>query len=341
MDGFDLSSPPGISDTITQKYLETLFANQIDGHELVANNSRWSNFKTRRTEHWRTRGDSGTPVVFIGDAVHTAHFSVGSGTKMAMEDAAALANSVASHSDIDDALGDFEKIRKPQVAKIQTSSVPSLSWWDHFGEYYQTLDPWQFGFHFFSRSISAEKMRARDPEFVENAENAWAEHHASEPLSSPLKIGQHKLRTRLLQIVGTDDGEIRLTDGTTTITAVSDYSSKRDAVVPLIVAPDAHGTTLGEPVRRHIETVIDTNPAAIAVRGGADLSRVLCSELIRLHTLIPSIIIDQPQSVRARRPIDENDCAATLILSGRADAVAFEAESTHESHTPKSAEVTR
>ncbi|OZC52462.1 hypothetical protein CH286_02425 [Rhodococcus sp. WWJCD1] len=135
LDGFDSSSPSGVSDTVSQKYLRTLFADQIEGHELVANNSRWSNFRTRRTEHWHTRAEHGTPVVFIDDAMHTAHFSVGSGTNMAMEDGAALAHSVAAHSDMNVALTEFENTRRPQVAKIQTSSVPSLSWWDHFGEY--------------------------------------------------------------------------------------------------------------------------------------------------------------------------------------------------------------
>lgn len=137
LDEFDTSSPPGVSDEKTQRYLTDLFAADIDGHPLVANNSRWANFRTRRTRRWHARAASNIPVVLIGDAVHTAHFSVGSGTKMAMEDAAALADSVAAHpDDLDAAIADFESIRRPRVARIQDSSVPSLSWWDHFGEYY-------------------------------------------------------------------------------------------------------------------------------------------------------------------------------------------------------------
>ena len=91
LDAFDVTTPPGQSDVETQCYLETLYADQIDGHKLVANNSRWANFRTRRTQRWYTHAENGTPVVLLGDAVHTAHFSVGSGTKMAMEDAAVLA----------------------------------------------------------------------------------------------------------------------------------------------------------------------------------------------------------------------------------------------------------
>ena len=164
LDGFDMTSPPGQSDLVSQRYLEELFADQIDGAELVANNSRWSNFRTRRTQHWHSHTDRGTPMVFLGDAMHTAHFSVGSGTKMAMEDAAVLAKAIAENpSELDAALVEFEQIRRPQVEKVQNSSVPSLAWWDHFGEYYRGLEHWQFGFHFFTRSISAEKTRMRDP----------------------------------------------------------------------------------------------------------------------------------------------------------------------------------
>ena len=79
---------------VTKDYLEKLFADQIDGRRLLTNNSRWGNFRTRRTKHWHTLTPQ--PVAFLGDAVHTAHFSVGSGTKMAMEDAVALVHRAGS-----------------------------------------------------------------------------------------------------------------------------------------------------------------------------------------------------------------------------------------------------
>ena len=89
LDAFDASQPPGPSDQVTQAYLEKLFATQIDGCPLLVNNSRWGNFRTWRTQRWRHRAGR-TAVALLGDAAHTAHFSVGSGTKMAMEDAIAL-----------------------------------------------------------------------------------------------------------------------------------------------------------------------------------------------------------------------------------------------------------
>lgn len=319
LDGFDMSAPPGQSDLITQRYLEELFADQIDGHPLVANNSRWANFRTRRTRHWHTRAAQGTPVVFLGDAVHTAHFSVGSGTKMAMEDAASLAKAIAEHpANLDAALATYQDIRRPQVAKIQDSAMPSLSWWDHFGEYYRALEPWQFGFHFFSRAISAEKMRARDPRFVAETERFWLTRHGAAPLDTPLSIGTDTFGTRLLQITDLSDQSLQFSDGAATVVA-----GDSDAVA-LVTAPDIDRTSLDESTRNELDQLCARKPAAVAVRGGTALARVLCSEHIRFTHHIPVIVVDQPSSIRARRAVDESDCAATLILSGRADAVAFE-----------------
>src|SRR3954466_6453779 len=83
LDEFDVTQPPGPSDEKTKTYLQDLFAEQIDGHALLANNSRWGNFRTRGPRRWRHRV-RGTAIALLGDAAHTAHFSVGSGTKMAM-----------------------------------------------------------------------------------------------------------------------------------------------------------------------------------------------------------------------------------------------------------------
>src|SRR5688572_5503692 len=80
LDEFDATEPPGVSDMVSKRYLEKLFADQIDGKQLLVNNSRWGNFRTRRTKRWYTLGEGGKtaqPVAFLGDAVHTAHFSVG------------------------------------------------------------------------------------------------------------------------------------------------------------------------------------------------------------------------------------------------------------------------
>ncbi|OZE95460.1 FAD-dependent monooxygenase [Rhodococcoides fascians] len=324
LDGFDMTLPPGQSDLVTQRYLEELFADQIDGANLVANNSRWSNFRTRRTDSWHTHTDRGTPVVFLGDAMHTAHFSVGSGTKMAMEDAAVLAQTVAeASSDLDSALQKFEQIRKPQVAKVQNSSVPSLAWWDHFGEYYQELEPWQFGFHFFTRSISAEKTRVRDPRFVEDAERSWHEQNGAAPLETPLKIGAVEFRSRLLKLAPANTlDSVRLTDGN----SVSD-------ALPVYSASDSDRTSLDADSVSRLDSLCAAGAGAVIIRHGTELSRVLAAEYVRLHHHLSAIVVDRETSVRARRAVDERDCAATLVLSGRADAVAFEKGSVDDTAT--------
>lgn len=324
LDAFDTSIPPGPSDLATQRYLEELFADSICGHKLVANNSRWANFLTRRTQRWHTRTHRGTPVVLLGDAVHTAHFSVGSGTKMAMEDAAVLAAAIAEHGlDDDNALTHFEAIRQPQVAKIQDSSMPSLSWWDHFAQYYRALQPWQFGFHFFSRAISAEKIRVRDPQFVEATLHAWEAEHSTGPLDTPLRIAAASLDGRLLRVIEHSDHGARITDGKTVLSAVRD-----DLTVPLIAAPPINSTTLDSATRAHLDAAGATRPAAVVVHSGTELTRVLCSEHIRFTHNIPTVILDTPMSVPRRRAVDEVDAALTLVLAGRADAVAYDSAAT-------------
>ncbi|MEV2221301.1 FAD-dependent monooxygenase [Nocardia vinacea] len=341
LDGFDTALPPGPSDEATQRYLERLFAARIDGHPLVANNSRWANFRTRRTERWHTRGANGTPVALLGDAVHTAHFSVGSGTKMAMEDAVELARTVAANpDDLTAALIRFEQIRRPQVAKIQNSSLPSLSWWDHFGEYYRALAPGQFGFHFFSRSISAEKIRVRDGAFVAAAESAWQTEHGAPVLDSPLRVGARTLGTRLLRITERTADRVLLSDGGTGMIADREWATGDDTI-PLVTAPGGDATSLSDDIRAELDKVCAVAPAAVAVSGGTPLSRVLCAEHVRLHHRVPAIVIDTPDAVRARRAVDERDNVATLVLSGRADAVAYDPDPQPAERVPADAETIR
>ncbi|MCW3492678.1 FAD-dependent monooxygenase [Microbacterium sp. SSM24] len=293
LDGFDMSTPPGASDDVSQHYLRTLFADDIDGAPLVANNSRWGNFRTRRTAHWH-RGN----VALLGDAVHTAHFSVGSGTKMAMEDAVALAEAIAaSPGDLDTAFTSYESERQPDVARIQSAAAPSLSWWEHFSFYYDALKPLDFAFHFFSRSIDIERVRRRDPRLADTVTDSWLREHGAPPLTSPLRAGAATLRGRGL-LVRDHHGRKTVED-----TAGSALTIGEDVLV--VTAPQ----------ESHLAAAVPIEPGADAVLivGGSALSRNLVSERARLKYGIPSIILDD----------DLDDAgAATLILSGRADAIA-------------------
>ena len=199
LDEFDVTQPPGPSDMVTKDYLEKLFADQIDGRRLLTNNSRWGNFRTRRTKRWHTLAPH--PVAFLGDAVHTAHFSVGSGTKMAMEDAVALAAALAAHpGDLAGALATYEQAAQPSVRKIQDSARPSLSWWEHFGRYHDAFEPWQFAYHFLSRSISDARLGRRAPDFVAASHRGWVDTYGAEPLQTAFQRRGWSAPGRLVEV---------------------------------------------------------------------------------------------------------------------------------------------
>ncbi|GAQ65774.1 FAD-dependent monooxygenase [Streptomyces scabiei] len=301
LDAFDPSTPPGMSDEKTKGYLENLFRDQIDGHPLVGNNSRWANFATRRARSWR-RGT----WVLLGDAAHTAHFSVGSGTKMAMEDAVALAEALgeASHS-VPEALEIYEERRRPEVEKIQNSARPSLSWWEHFGRYVRTLDdPTQFAFHFLTRSIPRGKLAVRDALYVDRVDGWWRGRHDAGPLRTPFRGGSYRLPTRR---VTADDDVLTGTDGTGI--PMVPFSGQSTGAGVWIEAPD---TEEGLPlVLDQVRETAEAGALLVGVRGGTALTRVLVAEEARLVHSLPAAIVGAY----------DDDTATTLILSGRADLV--------------------
>ena len=315
LDAFDVSQPPGPSDQVTQAYLEKLFATQIDGCPLLVNNSRWGNFRTWRTRRWRHRAGpfSRTAVALLGDAAHTAHFSVGSGTKMAMEDAIALtqaldrAGTVASDPDrIDAALAVYEAERTGPVARIQDSARPSLSWWEHFGRSYRSLPPWQFAFHFFSRSLPESKLRRRDPAFMDAVHRAWqATHGREDPLRTPLTIAGLPQPDRVVPV---RDGEVRLAGGTLMLRPGSGPWGVR------VTAPDTEAG-LGRAVEEAARGLA-AGACLVAVEGGTGLTRRLVCEAARLeHGALTLLVEDGPEDSAFE------DRARTAVLSGRADLV--------------------
>jgi anthraniloyl-CoA monooxygenase len=108
------------------------------------------------------------PTVLLGDALHTAHFSIGSGTKLALEDAIALATAFDTDVDPERALRLFEETRRPRVEQLQAAAMGSLRWFEEM-EQYVHLDPLPFALECMTRSgrVDLEKLRQRDPEFVE------------------------------------------------------------------------------------------------------------------------------------------------------------------------------
>ena len=153
---------PGESDEASIARVRELFADVLDGHALLGNNSRWINFTTVRCATWR-HGN----IVLLGDAAHTAHFSIGSGTKLAMEDALALAACVHEDDELDAALDAYEAERRPVVLSTQRAAQASLEWFEDLGRYVRQA-PRQFAFNILTRSrrVTYDNLRLRDPEFV-------------------------------------------------------------------------------------------------------------------------------------------------------------------------------
>ena len=158
----------------TAAFLEHLFAEELGGHRLIANRSIWRQFPTVRTEPW-----SSDRVVLLGDAAHTAHFSVGSGTRMAMEDAVALRSAIVHAGNLPSALRAYEATRRPQVESLQRAAQASLQWFEDT-ERYMALDPVQFTFSLLTRSlrITHEDLRARDPKFLARVDD-WVARDAA------------------------------------------------------------------------------------------------------------------------------------------------------------------
>ena len=313
LDAFDVSQPPGPSDQVTQAYLEKLFATQIDGCPLLVNNSRWGNFRTWRTQRWRHRAGR-TAIALLGDAAHTAHFSVGSGTKMAMEDAIALVAALdgvpragTDPDGIDAALAVYESERHGQVARIQDAARPSLSWWEHFGRSYRSLPPWQFAFHFFSRSLPASKLRQRDAAFVESVHRAWGAAHggAMDPLHTPIDVAGV---TQPGRVVTVEDGAVGLATGP----------------LPLRPGPGPWGAWVSAPDTEdglgHAQQVAARALAAgaclVAVAGGTPLTRRLVCEAARLEQGAVTLLVEDGSEDSVFE-----DRARTAVLSGRTDLV--------------------
>ena len=154
----------------TAAFLERLFAEELDGHRLVTNRSIWRQFPTIRTEPWWSEN-----IVLLGDAAHTAHFSVGSGTRMAMEDAAALRDALLQQPDVPSALSAYEAGRRTTVESLQRAAQASLQWFEDT-ERYMSLDAVQFTFSLLTRSlrITHEDLRARDPRFLADVDQRVA-----------------------------------------------------------------------------------------------------------------------------------------------------------------------
>lgn len=195
----------------TLAFCEELFRDELQGHRLIKNRSIWRRFPTVRCRRWH-HGN----VVLLGDSAHTAHFSVGSGTKLALEDAIALRDALASQGSdgLDAALRAYEEERRPGVESLQRAAQASLLWFEDT-ERYTDLEPIQFAFTLLTRSlrITHEELKVRDPAFIAEIDRwfaaqaaqqsgvAWPESPSAPvppPLFTPFRLRELVLSNRVV-----------------------------------------------------------------------------------------------------------------------------------------------
>lgn len=170
--------PPGISDELALKQCQELFADHLDGRDLVGNNSKWLQFPTVSCERWHHNN-----IVLMGDAIHTAHFSVGSGTKLAMEDAITLSRVLLSDQPLEQALRQYEEERRPDVASLQRAAKASLEWFEG-ADRYRNMEPEQFVFSMLTRSqrVTYDNLRLRDAGYMAEVDRWYAESDHGSPV---------------------------------------------------------------------------------------------------------------------------------------------------------------
>ena len=146
----------------TRAFCEHVFAQTLDGHRLISNNSIWRQFPIVHNEHWSVDN-----CVLVGDALHTAHFSIGSGTRLAMEDAIALDRALAHSGNVGAALVAYEAARRPTLEKLVSGANGSATWYEHFAEHMR-LAPVDFAMSYITRSgrVDIERLRKLSPRFV-------------------------------------------------------------------------------------------------------------------------------------------------------------------------------
>lgn len=161
---------PGETDTDSLRFCQEIFAAHLDGYPLLGNNSGWLDFTVIRNQAWHAGN-----VVLAGDAAHTAHFSIGSGTKLALEDAISLAGALAAEPDLPTAFAAYETERRPVVASLQRAAQTSLEWFEGIARY-RELAPEQFCFQLLTRSqrVTYDNLKLRDSQYVGRVQEWFA-----------------------------------------------------------------------------------------------------------------------------------------------------------------------
>jgi anthraniloyl-CoA monooxygenase len=314
--GFESTSQglmPGETDETARAFLEQAFAAYLGGN-LLGNNSRWTQFRTVSCARW-----SYGNVVLLGDAAHTAHYSIGSGTKLAMEDAIALARALAGSDTLPGAFAEYETVRKPSVARLQRLADRSQLWWEG---YVRRLDmpPEQLMLSFVTRAgnVSVKSFHGRATALAEQALSQYA--GQTPPRSSdldrwvidcPLRVGAREFRTRDARHAGLNLDRV-LCD------LPDPWAPEADELIERITASADVGVQLmGAPDRIALlqrldvaERIVRETSLVVSVAGPGDLASDLAAGLVtgRTHLVLlsdddaePATAVSDPRETATSR----------------------------------------
>src|SRR6201995_1397816 len=200
---FERAGLKGLDEKQSADRMAAIFGWFLGGHQLLTNRSMWRNFQMIRSKRWVKDN-----MVLIGDAKATAHFSIGSGTKLAREDAIALAEAMERAPTVEAALAQYEQGRREEVENAQHAAYVSLVWFEHVDRFWE-FDPVQFAFGVMTRSkaITYDNLNLRAPDFVAEVDKAFARQVRSKgfdvdvekplaPMFQPLRLREMEIRNR-------------------------------------------------------------------------------------------------------------------------------------------------
>ena len=310
--GFDATTaatPYDADDTASLDYLGDAFTEELQGHRLIGNRTRWTQFRTVRCQQWHHGR-----IVLLGDAAHTAHYSIGSGTKLAMEDAIVLDQVIADADSLEAALSAYEEQRRPAVEHLQETAGRSMRWWHSFD---QRLDQpvEQLFLSYMTRAgkVSVERFAESAPDVVRRGLAAYA---GSEPptedleewvLAQPWTRGRHTSPTRHLA----DLADVVLVTG-------PDAGRTTDAMqlIELPVALDDPSGPAGDRVLREVTKALEGDCDGVLLSTADDLESVLTmletAERVRRET---------GAVVAARASSRWHDHLASALATDRIDLV--------------------
>jgi anthraniloyl-CoA monooxygenase len=284
-------------------YLERLFADELRGHPLIKNRSIWRNFPTVRVRSWHDGN-----IVLMGDAAHTAHFSIGSGTKLAMEDSIALAEALAGERDVEAALDRYERERRPKVESLQRAAQVSLEWFEGT-ERYRKLEAIQFAFSLLTRSlrVSHDNLARRDPALVAEVDRWFAAREGVEPRPPalvPVRLGGAVLGNRIAAASEAQAAAIEAAHG---VRPALVLSQDRPRVARVPAGDGARAVSLAaDAVAAGADAVLVGESRA----GSARQASVAVADRVRNEAGVQTIVAGGIASL---------DDVSTIVAAGRAD----------------------